>query len=62
MNFSTKEIFNKYMNQTCLSFSAYNYQDWKEKEKQILEEYPNSRCVSLPGLGYAGEFWYTKEE
>lgn len=45
-------------NGECVKFNCYSYSDWKEKEKEIKKEFPDARCVSLPGLGYAGEYWY----
>ena len=55
-------FLNKNTGKKAISFFANNYQDWKEKEKKIVEHYPDARCTMLPGLGYAGEYWYDIEK
>ena len=49
-------------NGTCIKFFASTYQDWKSKEKEILQEFPEAISVSMPGIGYAGEYWYSIKE
>lgn len=58
----TKFVDNECHNGTCVKFFASSYQDWKDKEKEVLKEFPEARCVCLPGLGYAGEYWYSIKE
>lgn len=49
---------NKCHNGECVRFYCSSYKDWKEKEVEIKKEFPNARSVMMPGLGYAGEYWY----
>ena len=58
---SMDKFVNKYTNKEAVSFVAYSYADWKAKEKEVKEKYPNARSTSMPGLGYAGEYWYDIE-
>ena len=53
-----KFIDEKCHNGECVRFFAGNYTEWKSKETEIKKEFPGARCVSMPGLGYAGEYWY----
>lgn len=57
MNYE-KFIDDKCHNGECVKFFCVSYQDWIEKEKDVKKDFPNARCVSMPGLGYAGEYWY----
>ena len=51
----TDTIFN---NGEYVKFFCSSFADWKQKEKEIIKEFPNASCISMPGLGYAGEYWY----
>ena len=43
-------------NGDCIKVICSSFADWKAKEKEIREEFPEASCVSMPGLGYAGEY------
>ena len=50
-----KFIDEKCHNGDCIKIFCSSFADWKAKEKEIKEEFPEASCVSMPGLGYAGE-------
>ena len=45
-------------NGECVKIFCSSFADWKAKEKEVKEEFPNARCISMPGLGYCGEYQY----
>lgn len=53
-----KFVDEKCHNGECIKFFADSYTDWQNKEAEVKKEFPKASCVSMPGLGYAGEYWY----
>ena len=39
----------KFNNGECVKFFCSSFADWKAKEKEIREEFPEASCVSMPG-------------
>ena len=53
-----EKFTDKHFKGELVKFFCRSFEDWKKQEKDILKEYPNAKNVCMPGLGYAGEYWY----
>lgn len=57
-----EDIFvNEVTGKKAVSIYAADYRTWKEREREVFEQYPDAHCTMCPGLGYAGEYWYDIE-